>query len=79
MTMQFLWFLAHEDGSVTMKYRGEPDEWDEAVKANVIMAVRDLVEDMTGEDIDDIEIVEFDEELPEMVGRITPFKPRTVQ
>lgn len=77
--MQFLWFLAHEDGSVTMKYRGEPDEWDEAVKANVIMAVRDLVEGMTGEDIADIEIVELDEELPEMVGRIVPFKPRTVQ
>jgi len=77
--MQFLWFLAHEDGSVTMKYRGEPDEWDEAVKANVIMAVRDLVEGMTGEDIADIEIVEFDEELPEMVQRIVPFKPRTVQ
>ena len=77
--MQFLWFLAHEDGSVTMKYRGEPDEWDEALKANVIMAVRDLVEGMTGEDIADIEIVEMDEDLPDVVDRIVPFKPRTVQ
>jgi hypothetical protein len=77
--MQFLWFLAHEDGSVTMKYRGEPDEWDEALKANVIMAVRDLVEGMTGEDIADIEIVEMDEDLPDVVDRIIPFKPRSVQ
>jgi hypothetical protein len=77
--MQFLWFLAHEDGSVTMKYRGEPDEWDEALKANVIMAVRDLVEGMTGEDIADIEIVEMDEDLPDLVDRIVPFKPRSVQ
>jgi|GEM_PF-6143556 len=75
--MQFLWFLAHDDGSVTMKYRGEPDEWDEAVKANVIMAVRELVEGMTGEDISEIEIVET-EDLPESVANIVPFKPKTV-
>lgn len=49
--MQFLWFSAREDGSVTMKYRGNPDEWDEALQANVLAALRDLVLDMTGEDI----------------------------
>jgi len=42
--MQFLWFLAHSDGSVSMKYRGDPDEWDEAIKANLLMAVKDLIE-----------------------------------
>jgi hypothetical protein len=43
------------------------------------MAVRDLVEGMTGEDIADIEIVEMDEDLPDVVDRIIPFKPRSVQ
>ena len=65
--MNFLWFSARKDGSVTMRYRGNPDEWDEALKENFLCAVRDLVLDMTGEDIFGVvEIID----LPELSDSI---------
>jgi hypothetical protein len=74
--MQFLWFLAHDDGSVTMKYRGEPDDWDEAVKSNLLMAVKDLLVGLSEDDAEELQPVE---ELPLSVGNIIPYRPRTVK
>ena len=34
--MQFLWFSSNVDGSVSMKFRGEPTEWSDDVKANPV-------------------------------------------
>jgi hypothetical protein len=77
MVMQFLWFLSHDDGSVTMKYRGEPDDWDDAVKSNLLMAVKDLLEGLTDEGMPE-ELVSV-EELPEAVNNIIPYRPRSVK
>jgi len=74
--MQFLWFLAHDDGSVTMKYRGEPDDWDEAVKSNLLMAVKDLLVGLSEDDAEELQPVE---ELPPSVGNIIPYRPRSVK
>lgn len=73
--MQFLWFLAHSDGSVSMKYRGDPDEWDEAVKNNLLVAVKDLLDGLS----DDDEELQPVEELPPSVGNIIPYRPRSVK
>jgi hypothetical protein len=73
--MQFLWFLAHNDGGVTMKYRGEPDDWDDAVKNNLLMAVKDLLDGLA----DEAEEFQPVEELPPSVGNIIPYRPRSVK
>ena len=73
--MQFLWFLAHNDGSVTMKYRGEPDDWDEAVKNNLLMAVKDLLDGLS----DEAEELQPVEDLPPSIGNIIPYRPRSVK
>jgi len=73
--MQFLWFLAHDDGSVTMKYRGDPDEWDEAIKANLLMVVKDLIEGLTHEEPEELQTVE---ELPAAIDNVIPYRTKDI-
>ena len=54
--MQFLWFSSNVDGSVTMKFRGEPTEWSEDVKANLLGAIADLVQEIIGEEVVEYEV-----------------------
>jgi len=54
--MQFLWFVMGANGSVTMKMRGNPSDWSEAVQANLILAIADLVEEIRGEEIIEYEV-----------------------
>jgi len=54
--MQFLWFSSNVDGSVTMKFRGEPVEWSEDVKANLLVAIADLVQEIVGEEVVEYEV-----------------------
>jgi hypothetical protein len=54
--MQFLWFSSNVDGSVTMKFRGEPVEWSDDVKANLLVAIVDLAQEIVGEEIVEYEI-----------------------
>ena len=54
--MQFLWFVAGADGSVTMRLRGDPADWSDDVKANLICAFVDLVEEIRGEEIVEYEV-----------------------
>jgi len=54
--MQFLWFSSNVDGSVTMKFRGEPTEWSEDVKANLLVAIADLVQEIVGEEVVEYEV-----------------------
>jgi len=54
--MQFLWFSSNVGGSVTMKFRGEPTEWSEDVKANLLGAIADLVQEIIGEEVVEYEV-----------------------
>jgi len=54
--MQFLWFSSNVDGSVTMKFRGEPVEWSEDVRANLLVAIADLVQEIVGEEVVEYEV-----------------------
>jgi len=54
--MQFLWFSSNVDGSVTMKFRGEPTEWSDDVKANLLVAIADLVQEIVGEEVVEYEV-----------------------
>ena len=54
--MQFLWFSSNVDGSVSMKFRGEPIEWSDDVKANLLVALSDLVQEIVGEEIVEYEV-----------------------
>jgi hypothetical protein len=54
--MQFLWFSSNVDGSVTMKFRGEPVEWSDDVKANLLVAIADLVQEIVGEEVVEYEV-----------------------
>ena len=54
--MQFLWFVSGPDGSVTMRLRGDPADWSEAVKANLLTAIADLAEEIIGEEIVEYEV-----------------------
>jgi len=51
-----LWFSSNVDGSVTMKFRGEPVEWSDDVKANLLVAIVDLAQEIVGEEIVEYEI-----------------------
>ena len=54
--MQFLWFSSNVDGSVSMKFRGEPTEWSDDVKANLLAALSDLVQEIVGEEVVEYEV-----------------------
>ena len=54
--MQFLWFSSNVDGSVSMRFRGDPADWSDDVKANLICACGDLVEEIRGEEIVEYEV-----------------------
>ena len=54
--MQFLWFSSNVDGSVSMRFRGDPADWSDDVKANLICAFVDLVEEIRGEEIVEYEV-----------------------
>jgi hypothetical protein len=54
--MQFLWFSSNVDGSVTMKFRGDPVEWSDDVKANLLGAIADLVQEIVGEEVVEYEV-----------------------
>jgi len=54
--MQLLWFSSNVDGSVTMKFRGVPVEWSDDVKANLLVAIVDLAQEIVGEEIVEYEI-----------------------
>lgn len=56
--MQFLWFVSGPDGSVTMKMRGNAEDWSEAVKANLLVAIADLAQELCGEEIVEYEVDE---------------------
>lgn len=54
--MQFLWFSSNVDGSVSMKFRGEPTEWSDDVKTNLLVALSDLVQEIVGEEVVEYEV-----------------------
>ena len=54
--MQFLWFSSNVDGSVSMRFRGDPADWSDDVKANLICAFVDLVEEIRGEEVVEYEV-----------------------
>jgi hypothetical protein len=54
--MQFLWFIAGSDGSVTQKMRGSPNDWSEDVKANLLMAIAGLAEEIVGDEVVEYEV-----------------------
>jgi hypothetical protein len=54
--MQFLWFSSNVDGSVSMRFRGDPAEWSDDVKANLIHAFADLAEEIIGEEVVEYEV-----------------------
>jgi len=54
--MQFLWFSSNVDGSVSMKFRGDPVDWSDDVKANLLGAIADLVQEIVGEEIVEYEV-----------------------
>ena len=39
-----------------MKFRGEPTEWSEDVKANLLGAIADLVQEIIGEEVVEYEV-----------------------
>ena len=51
-----MWFSSNVDGSVTMKFRGEPVEWSDDVKANLLVAIADLVQEIVGEEVVEYEV-----------------------
>jgi len=54
--MQFLWFSSNVDGSVSMKFRGDPVDWSDDVKANLLGAIADLVQEIVGEEVVEYEV-----------------------
>lgn len=56
--MQFLWFTSGPDGSVTMKMRGNTEDWSETVKANLLTAIADLAQELCGEEVVEYEVDE---------------------
>lgn len=54
--MQFLWFIAGADGSVTMKMRGNPLDWQGDVKGNLMTAFAELIEEMMGDEVIEYEV-----------------------
>ena len=54
--MQFLWFSSNVDGSVSMRFRGDPADWSDDVKANLICAFVDLVEEIRGDEVVEYEV-----------------------
>ena len=39
-----------------MKFRGEPTEWSDDVKANLLVALSDLVQEIVGEEVVEYEV-----------------------
>ena len=54
--MQFLWFSSNVDGSVSMKFRGDTVDWSDDVKANLLVALSELVQEIVGEEIVEYEV-----------------------
>ena len=54
--MQFLWFSSNVDGSVSVRFRGDPADWSDDVKANLICAFADLAEEIIGEEVVEYEV-----------------------